>query len=100
MLIFIVVFFPAERYCSLLEKESGVEILVALKADPRPYSRIKELASKVVSQITENKNKPSESKEGSASHVDSEMTSEEEDEEDREDEVEEEGEDSEVEMIQ
>ncbi|GAB1599114.1 protein zer-1 homolog [Argonauta hians] len=86
-----------ERYCSLLEKESGVEILMALKADPRPYPRIKELASKVVCQITENKNKPSESKEGSASHVDSEMTSDEEDEEESGEEgEEEESEDSEI----
>lgn len=71
-----------ERYCSLLEKESGVEILMAVVADPRPYARIKDLALKVVNQITEYKNKPSEAKEASVSHVDSEMTSEEEDDDD------------------
>lgn len=55
---------------------------MAVVADPRPYARIKDLALKVVNQITEYKNKPSEAKEASVSHVDSEMTSEEEDDDD------------------
>lgn len=77
-----------ERYCTLLEKESGVEILMELVTDTRPYARIKDLALKVVNQITEYKNKTSETKETSVSYVDSEMTSDEE--EDDEDAVEEE----------
>ena len=62
---------------------------MALVADSRPYGRIKDLALTVVNQITEYKNKPSEAKEASVSHVDSEMTSDEEDDDESEEEEEE-----------
>lgn len=38
----------ASKYCSLVVKEGGMEKLEALIMDPRPYERIKELASLVI----------------------------------------------------
>lgn len=40
----------AEKYCSLVEEEGGLELLKALLASPIPYQRIKALARVVITQ--------------------------------------------------
>lgn len=40
--------FLAFKYCALVVKEGGMEKLHTVIADPRPYERIKELASLVI----------------------------------------------------
>lgn len=40
----------AEKYCSLVEEEGGLELLKALLASPVPYQRIKALARVVITQ--------------------------------------------------
>jgi hypothetical protein len=41
-------FFPATRYCSLVESEGGLLILEEIIHNDKPYARIKQLATMVI----------------------------------------------------
>ncbi|XP_046547594.1 protein zer-1 homolog [Haliotis rubra] len=45
------VYFSAEKYCTLLEKECGICLLESIQADPRPYKDIQRLAQRVLKQV-------------------------------------------------
>lgn len=49
-LCFTLIMLLAEKYCSLVEEEGGIQLLQALLASPTPYSRIKILARIVIVQ--------------------------------------------------